>query len=52
MGDTGEAVGHNTDVAGRVKEAASKKPDPVRWKPSGAIPDSGEMKRGPHRGRE
>jgi hypothetical protein len=47
MGDTVEAVAHKTEVAGRVKEAASEKLDSVRSKLSGAIPDSGERKRGP-----
>jgi hypothetical protein len=50
MGDTVEAVAHKTEVAGRVKEAASEKLDSVRSKLSGAIPDSGERKRGARRG--
>ena len=46
MGDTVEALGHKTDLSGRVKEAVSGKVETARSKVSGSTPDGGELKQG------
>ncbi len=49
MGETVEALGHKTDVAGRAKGAVSDRVESVRSKVAGSTPDSGEVQRGARR---